>query len=231
MAQLSLAKPVSSSFSLELFFSDWGSVSSLYTLVVHLFHSLCSFPARILKLWMSSRLPPRRTSSCYATRILWRPRIGTLSRTGTYATSRMRSGPPPSLMQRHVRYRAAVWWVRYTCRRLSSLAPGSRTGSSSYVWRMFARMHALITQQYAVALYVPNVPDFVFTMTGKRSEAPMAMVEVGLASLHARGMPRPVAASAVSHSPPGPWRREVDLKQGWTVLMGAGYDGRHLSFQ
>jgi hypothetical protein len=61
----------------------------------------------------------------------------------------------------------------------------------------------LHTSQYAVALCAPTL-GFVPRMPGKRRErdAPLGTVEVGIASVHARGMPRPVAVGSVSYGPP-----------------------------
>jgi hypothetical protein len=88
----------------------------------------------------------------------------------------------------------------------------------------------LYTWQYAVALCAPTL-GFVTRMPGKRRErnAPLGTVEVGLASMHARAMPRPVAAGPVLYGPPGAWRREVELENGWTALVGLGYDGHHVN--
>jgi hypothetical protein len=75
----------------------------------------------------------------------------------------------------------------------------------------------LTRAQYAVVLHASRVPGFVPAATKKA--APLCAAEVALASMHARGMPRPVPASGVAHDAPGGWRREGEMNRTWAALV------------
>lgn len=130
----------------------------------------------------------------------------------------------------------AVWWPAGTSgesRRLmgeihlsTALKPGAQLPS----WKLAVRRPISLSvsdsshiPQYAVVIYAPQVAGFVPTMAAKRSErdAPLQVTEIGVASMHARGMPRPVPVSPVVHDAFNPWRREGQLDGAWAALEGS----------
>jgi hypothetical protein len=79
-------------------------------------------------------------------------------------------------------------------------------------------------------VHAPRVAGFapMGSAAWYEQDPPLQAVEVALASMHAQGTPRPVAASEIAYDAPGAWRREVELQLGWSALafgtsdMGGG---------